>query len=80
MLIIWCSTRKWTFLLRSRWTKVKGLYIFARYIPFVLIIVECLALAPNENHKKCQILGNFCTYVGVISLTFSECISPYPAT
>ncbi|KAG2032392.1 hypothetical protein BDR03DRAFT_1002648 [Suillus americanus] len=68
-----------TFLLRSRWTKVKGFYIIARYVLFVLIIVDlCLTLAPNENLKKCQILGNIYIFVAVISLTFSECISPYP--
>ncbi|KAG1840623.1 hypothetical protein F4604DRAFT_434934 [Suillus subluteus] len=72
MLIIWRS--KWTFLLRSRWTKVKGLYIIARYVPFVLIILDlCLALAQTENPKKCQILNNISTFFAVISLTFSEC-------
>jgi len=29
---------KWTFLLRSRWTNVKGLYIVTRYVPFLILI------------------------------------------
>ncbi|KAG2110062.1 hypothetical protein BD769DRAFT_1642820 [Suillus cothurnatus] len=61
-----CSLHEeWTFLLRSRWTKVKGLYIIARYVPFVLIILDlCLALTPNENPKECQILSDIfaCTH------------------
>ncbi|KAG1808701.1 uncharacterized protein BJ212DRAFT_645957 [Suillus subaureus] len=45
---------EWTFLLRSRWTKVKGLYIIARHVPFVLIIVDlCLASTQNENPEVC---------------------------
>ncbi|KAG1809173.1 uncharacterized protein BJ212DRAFT_620635 [Suillus subaureus] len=70
-----CSLHKeWTFLLRSRWTKVKGLYIVARYVPYVLIIVDlCLALTQNENVKKCQTLNNISSYFRLISLTFSEC-------
>ncbi|KAG1809139.1 uncharacterized protein BJ212DRAFT_618852 [Suillus subaureus] len=32
-----CSLHEeWTFLLRSHWTKVKALYIIARYVPFVI--------------------------------------------
>ncbi|KAG1809176.1 uncharacterized protein BJ212DRAFT_620696 [Suillus subaureus] len=70
-----CSLHEeWTFLLRSRWTKVKGLYTIARYVPFVLIILDlCLALTQNENPKKCQILNNISSFFAVISLTFSEC-------
>ncbi|KAG1809169.1 uncharacterized protein BJ212DRAFT_619882 [Suillus subaureus] len=63
-----------TFLLRSRWTKVKGLYIIARYVPFVLIIlVLCSTLAQNENPEKCRILSNISAFFGLMSLTFSEC-------
>jgi len=70
-----CSFHKeWTFLHRSHWTKVKGLYIITRYVPFVLIIVDlCLALTPNTNPENCQILGNMFTYFRMISLTLSEC-------
>jgi hypothetical protein len=31
---------KLTFLLQSRWTKVKGLYVVARYVPFLLFAVH----------------------------------------
>ncbi|KAG2143658.1 hypothetical protein DEU56DRAFT_910784 [Suillus clintonianus] len=31
---------EWTFLLRSRWTKIKGLYIITRHAPFVFIVTE----------------------------------------
>ncbi|KAG1837098.1 hypothetical protein DFJ58DRAFT_816689, partial [Suillus subalutaceus] len=36
-----CSLyEEWTFLLRSRWTKVKALYIITRYVPFLIPIVN----------------------------------------
>ncbi|KAG1809141.1 uncharacterized protein BJ212DRAFT_1528741 [Suillus subaureus] len=46
-----CSLHEeWTFLLRSRWTEVKTLYITARYIPFLITTMNLyLILAPNEN-------------------------------
>jgi hypothetical protein len=31
-----CYCAKWTFLLQSRWAKVKVLYIVTRYTPFLL--------------------------------------------
>ncbi|KAG1840621.1 hypothetical protein F4604DRAFT_434796 [Suillus subluteus] len=57
-----CSLdEEWTFLLRSRWTKVKGLNI-TRYVPYVLIILDlCLALTQNENPNKCQMFDNIFT-------------------
>ncbi|KAG2032390.1 hypothetical protein BDR03DRAFT_1094973, partial [Suillus americanus] len=66
-----CSLdQEWTFLLQSRWTKVKGLYIITRYIPFVLIVLELCS--QNENPENCLIFANIFTYIGVISLTLSE--------
>ncbi|KAG2067975.1 hypothetical protein BDR04DRAFT_1104181 [Suillus decipiens] len=65
-----CSLHEeWTFLLRSRWTKVKGLYIIARYASIVFIIANFLASIQNE---ECEILGNISSYSGVTSLIFSE--------
>ncbi|KAG2038817.1 hypothetical protein BDR03DRAFT_283975 [Suillus americanus] len=43
MVTIWiydyaCSFHEeWTFLLRSHWSKVKGLYIVTRYLPSILL-------------------------------------------
>ncbi|KAG2080566.1 hypothetical protein BD769DRAFT_1555240, partial [Suillus cothurnatus] len=34
----------WKFLRRSRWTKVKALYIIARYVPFLFIITDIYCL------------------------------------
>ncbi|KAG2343497.1 hypothetical protein BDR05DRAFT_300565 [Suillus weaverae] len=69
---IYCS--KWTFLLQSRFTKVKCLYIIARYVPFFLIVSDiCLTLTPNENPKACKISIIIYSCFAVISLTCSEC-------
>ncbi|KAG1773233.1 hypothetical protein EV702DRAFT_581274 [Suillus placidus] len=70
-----CSLHdEWTFLLRSRFTKVKCLYIIARYVPFFLIASDiCLTLTPNENPKACRMFINIYSCFAVISLTCSEC-------
>ncbi|KAG1899715.1 uncharacterized protein F5891DRAFT_980945 [Suillus fuscotomentosus] len=46
-----CSLHEeWTFLLRSHWTKVKGLYIVTRYLPFIMLAMNlCVSFTPNEN-------------------------------
>ncbi|KAG1809137.1 uncharacterized protein BJ212DRAFT_1484641 [Suillus subaureus] len=71
-----CSLHEeWTFLLRSRWTKVKALYITARYVPFLITTMNLyLILAPNENTNNCQIPINLITSLSLISLTCSECL------
>ncbi|KAG1739518.1 hypothetical protein EDB19DRAFT_2039277 [Suillus lakei] len=67
-----CS--KWTFLLRSRWTKVKGLYIVTRYVPFVLFSTNLyLNFTPNENPNKCQRLDNIFAGFRILSVFCSEC-------
>ncbi|KAG1816185.1 hypothetical protein EV424DRAFT_1074141 [Suillus variegatus] len=56
---------EWEFLRRSRWTKVKALYIMTRHLPFFLIVMYlCLNFAPIEDPNKCRILINVysCTY------------------
>ncbi|KAG1837104.1 hypothetical protein DFJ58DRAFT_155941 [Suillus subalutaceus] len=70
-----CSLHEeWTFLLRSRWTKVKALYITARYVPFLIITMNLyLAVAPNENTNKCQISIDIITSLSLILLSCSEC-------
>ncbi|KAG2045854.1 hypothetical protein BDR06DRAFT_977909 [Suillus hirtellus] len=67
---------EWTFLLWSRWTKVKALYIITRYIPFFLVAADLyMIFAPNKDaDAKCWMLMNIYSCLGVVSLTFSECI------
>jgi hypothetical protein len=55
---------KWTFLLQSRWTKVKGLYIVARYIPFLLFTghlysASTLSIHCSGDELTCHALVNF---------------------
>ncbi|KAG1728321.1 hypothetical protein EDB19DRAFT_1913823 [Suillus lakei] len=65
---------EWTFLLRSRWTRIKGLYIIARYVPFFLSTAYLwLTLTPDENVNTCRMLTNIYACFAVISLTCSEC-------
>ncbi|KAG1729049.1 hypothetical protein EDB19DRAFT_134684 [Suillus lakei] len=70
-----CSLHEeWTFLLRSHWTKVKGLYIVTRYLPFILLTTNLyLSLAPNENTNKCQVLDTIDSGLRMTSVVFSEC-------
>ncbi|KAG1738004.1 hypothetical protein EDB19DRAFT_2025508 [Suillus lakei] len=69
-----CSLHEeWTFLLRSRWTKVKALHIMTRYVPFCLITEGLyLTFAPNEDPNTCRVLINIYSCLGVISLICSE--------
>ncbi|KAG2114193.1 uncharacterized protein F5147DRAFT_18766 [Suillus discolor] len=39
-----------TFLLRSRWTKVKGLYVIARYVPFLILITYQFCMFNSSTH------------------------------
>ncbi|KAG1790410.1 uncharacterized protein HD556DRAFT_726233 [Suillus plorans] len=65
---------EWTFLLRSRWNKLKALYIIARYVPFFFIATDLyMIFTPNDNPDKCRMLINIYSCLGVISLTCSEC-------
>ncbi|KAG1718996.1 hypothetical protein EDB19DRAFT_769038 [Suillus lakei] len=80
MAIFWtydcaCSLQEeWTFLLQSRWTKVKGLYIATRVVPFLLLTGHLyLNFIPNENPDKCKILINVCAVLSQISVICSEC-------
>ncbi|KAG1835993.1 hypothetical protein DFJ58DRAFT_192568 [Suillus subalutaceus] len=70
-----CSIHEeWTFLLRSHWSKVKGLYIVTRYLAFILLTTGLyLSFAPNENPGKCRVFENIDTGVGMVSAIFSEC-------
>ncbi|KAG1729020.1 hypothetical protein EDB19DRAFT_133528 [Suillus lakei] len=70
-----CSLRQeLTFLLQPRWTKVKGLYIVTRYVPFLLFAGHLyLNFIPNENPNKCLTLNNICSCFTLISIIGSEC-------
>ncbi|KAG1883941.1 hypothetical protein F4604DRAFT_1733815 [Suillus subluteus] len=51
-----CSLHEeWTFLLRSHWNKVKGLYIVTRYLPSILLTANLyLSFTSNENPSVCD--------------------------
>ncbi|OAX33525.1 hypothetical protein K503DRAFT_518193 [Rhizopogon vinicolor AM-OR11-026] len=70
-----CSLHdEWTFLLRSRWTKVKGLYIATRYLPFLLLTGRLyLDFSPIESSNECRSISNICESFALISAIFSEC-------
>lgn len=71
-----CSLQQeWTFLHRSRWTKVKGLYILTRYIPFLLLTTNLYTcLVPYNNPGKCRtwvnISSGFSIILGICSQSF----------
>ncbi|KAG2106197.1 uncharacterized protein F5147DRAFT_233079 [Suillus discolor] len=70
-----CSFHEeWTFLLQSHWSKMKGLYVFTRYLPFIILAVDlCMSLTPNENSSTCRMLQNINSGLGIVVATFSEC-------
>ncbi|KAG1794556.1 uncharacterized protein HD556DRAFT_1536058 [Suillus plorans] len=70
-----CSLHEeWTFLLRSRWSKMKGLYIVTRYLPFILLITDLyMSFTSNENPVKCGTLANISSGFGMILAICSEC-------
>ncbi|KAG2104275.1 hypothetical protein BD769DRAFT_1779826 [Suillus cothurnatus] len=65
---------EWTFLLRSQWSKVKGLYIVTRYLPFIILTAKLYVdFTLNENTITCRALSNIGSGLGVISVICSEC-------
>ncbi|KAG1854035.1 hypothetical protein C8R48DRAFT_322290 [Suillus tomentosus] len=69
-----CSLHEeWTFLLRSRWSKMKCLYIITRYLPFVFLTTNLsMYLIPNENSGKCRVLENTQSGLGTVLVIVSE--------
>ncbi|KAG2054110.1 hypothetical protein BDR06DRAFT_427961 [Suillus hirtellus] len=69
-----CSLHEeWTFLLRSRWSKMKCLYIITRYLPFVFLATNLsMYLIPNENSGKCRVLENTQSGLGTVLVIVSE--------
>ncbi|KAG1839695.1 hypothetical protein C8R48DRAFT_87310 [Suillus tomentosus] len=70
-----CSLHEeWSFLLRSHWSKMKGLYIVTRYLPFILIMTSLyMSFTPNENPGKCGMLANISSGFGMLLTVCSEC-------
>ncbi|KAG1830292.1 hypothetical protein DFJ58DRAFT_272514 [Suillus subalutaceus] len=64
--------KEWKFLRQSRWTKVKVLYITARYLPFLLLAMYLYLNFSPENPDKCKILINTYSCFTQLSLTCSE--------
>ncbi|OJA12168.1 hypothetical protein AZE42_05965 [Rhizopogon vesiculosus] len=47
-----CSLdEEWTFLFESRWTKVKGLYIVTRYVPFLFFIGHLYSACTSATNR-----------------------------
>ncbi|KAG1801220.1 hypothetical protein EV424DRAFT_403077 [Suillus variegatus] len=70
-----CSLHEeWTFLLQSHWSKMKGLYIVTRYLPFILLIINLyMSFTPNENLVKCWMLVNITSGLGMILAICADC-------
>lgn len=70
-----CSIREeGIFLLCSRWSRVKFLYIVARYVPFLLFAAHLyLNFVPDETSNTCQLVNNICSTLSLISIVCSEC-------
>ncbi|KAG1825374.1 hypothetical protein EV424DRAFT_1602524 [Suillus variegatus] len=70
-----CSLHEeWTFLLRSHWSKMKGLYIVTRYLPFIFLATNLyMDFTPNENPTKCRVLANIESGLGIVLVILSEC-------
>ncbi|KAG1771860.1 hypothetical protein EV702DRAFT_632717 [Suillus placidus] len=69
-----CSLHEeWSFLLRSHWNKVKGLYIVTRCLPFILLTTNLyLSFTPNQDPGKCRVLANIDSGFGILSAVCSE--------
>jgi len=69
-----CSLHEeWTFLLQSRWSKMKGLYIITRYLPFIFLATNIsMYFIPNENSGKCRVLENTQSGLGTVLVIVSE--------
>ncbi|KAG1844410.1 hypothetical protein C8R48DRAFT_458752 [Suillus tomentosus] len=71
-----CSLHEeWTFLLRSHWTKMKGLYIATRYLPFIMLATDLYrSFTLNENTSGClvsvHISSGLCTVLSIFSGCF----------
>ncbi|KAG1899697.1 uncharacterized protein F5891DRAFT_1189505 [Suillus fuscotomentosus] len=72
-----CSLdEEWAFLLRSHWTKMKGLYIVARFLPLIFCATSLyMDLTPsNDSVDACRMLVNVESGLGLILGDLSECL------
>ncbi|KAG2367133.1 hypothetical protein BDR07DRAFT_363062 [Suillus spraguei] len=71
-----CSLHEeWMFLFRSNWSKLKGLYIVTRYLPFMfLATLLYVNFIPNENLDTCWVLSVINSGFGMVLVIFSECL------
>ncbi|KAG2114287.1 uncharacterized protein F5147DRAFT_22157 [Suillus discolor] len=69
-----CSLHEeWTFLLRSRWSKMKGLYIVTRYLPFIFLATDIyLYFTPNLNPGKCWVWVHIDLGIGMLLVVCSD--------
>ncbi|KAG2050094.1 hypothetical protein BDR06DRAFT_659121 [Suillus hirtellus] len=68
------TTIWWTFLIRSHWSKMKGLYIVTRYLPFIILAMDLyMSFTPNENSSECGVLQNINSGLSIVIVIFSEC-------
>ncbi|KAG2366885.1 hypothetical protein BDR07DRAFT_403867 [Suillus spraguei] len=79
MATFWCHDyicslhEEWTYLLRSDWSMLKGLYIVTRYLPFSLLaIVLWLGFDPNETLGGCSVLAIVKLVLSIALVFFSE--------
>ncbi|KAG1835982.1 hypothetical protein DFJ58DRAFT_192238 [Suillus subalutaceus] len=70
-----CSLHgEWTFLLRSHWSKLKGLYVVTRYLPFIILTISLyLGFTPSGNSGRCRMFYSINTCLCIVSVICSEC-------
>ncbi|KAG2069330.1 hypothetical protein BDR04DRAFT_711009 [Suillus decipiens] len=80
MATFWCYDymcslhEEWTYLHRSDWNKVKGLYIVTRYLPLSLLaIVLRTSFNPNETLGRCLVLITLDSGLCIVLIFLSEC-------
>ncbi|KAG1899703.1 uncharacterized protein F5891DRAFT_393690 [Suillus fuscotomentosus] len=69
-----CSLHEeWIFLLQSHWSKMKGVYIVTRYLPFILLVIDLyMIFTPNENLVTCGMLANISLGFGILLSVCAE--------
>ncbi|KAG2114312.1 uncharacterized protein F5147DRAFT_678952 [Suillus discolor] len=63
---------EWTFLLRSHWTKMKGLYIVTRFLPLILCAMGLYRNLTPLNIDPCRVLANVESGLDLVLVSSSE--------